>query len=194
MLPIVITTDQIVDADREIALIAELINRFGCRVHLRKKSCSLEQVDAYCRTLCEMIDTRLLTLHDFPQLVERYDLGGYHAKPHDIEYYGKKWGDKVIYSVSCHSMEEADNVADNVRYLFLSPIFDSISKHGYKSNFDKEILRHWLGKYHRAEIIALGGIESNNIEEVKELGFDGAALLGAIWNGDPIKQYENLIR
>lgn len=193
MLPIVITTEQIIDADSEIVLIAELINRFGCRVHLRKKSCSLEQVDYYCRKLCQITDRRLLTLHEFPQLVELYDIGGYHAKTDDIEFYNKKWGERVIYSVSCHSMEEADNVPNCVKYLFLSPIFDSISKQGYKANFDKDKLHSWLNNHHKAEIIALGGIDSHNIKEINELGFNGAALLGAIWNGNAIKQYENLI-
>ncbi|MNE66013.1 hypothetical protein D3C80_1615410 [compost metagenome] len=33
----------------------------------------------------------------------------------------------------------------------------------------------------KAKIIGLGGITPQNIQEIKQLGFDGAAVLGTIW-------------
>ena len=43
-----------------------------------------------------------------------------------------------------------------------------------------EILTAFLKKTDR-KIIALGGIDNNRIEMVKDLGFEGYAMLGNIW-------------
>ena len=67
-------------------------------------------------------------------------------------------------------------------YCFLSPIFDSISKEGYKANFDKLELKEFLAKDRKTKVIALGGLTEENYLEVLELGFDGGAFLGSVWN------------
>ena len=36
-------------------------------------------------------------------------------------------------------------------------------------------------KEYRCKIVALGGIDRNNITSIKSLGFDGAALCGSVW-------------
>jgi len=89
---------------------------------------------------------------------------------------------------SCHSFEEVDKYEKSVTlsgvegYCFLSPIFDSISKKGYKANFEKEALRAFLKKERKVKVIALGGITEENYSEVLELGFDGGAFLGSVWS------------
>jgi thiamine-phosphate pyrophosphorylase len=88
--------------------------------------------------------------------------------------------ENVIYSTSVHTMEEYNELPDHFSYAFLSPVFDSISKADYKAvKFDLE-------KRVRKEtkLIGLGGIQAENIQEVIQMGFDGAALLGAIWNSN----------
>ena len=85
-------------------------------------------------------------------------------------------------SSSFHSMEnlrQADGIFD---YVFLSPVFDSISKPGYVSSCVLQVEY----KLKTTKVIALGGIQANNISEAKKLGFDGVAALGAIWQ-DPEK-------
>lgn len=40
-------------------------------------------------------------------------------------------------------------------------------------------------------MVALGGIDSNNIQKTLENGFDDAALLGTIWNNEnPLKEFK----
>ena len=65
----------------------------------------------------------------------------------------------------------------------MSPVFDSISKKDYLSNYTPEEIR----KAHKAgiidkKVIALGGIDMDNIRQVKDYGFGGAAIMGALWN------------
>lgn len=83
---------------------------------------------------------------------------------------------------SCHSFEEVEALEKEKIYCFLSPIFDSISKKGYKANFDTETLKAFLKKERQIKVIALGGLTEGNYNEIIELGFDGGAFLGSIWS------------
>jgi hypothetical protein len=57
-------------------------------------------------------------------------------------------------------------------YLVLGPVFDSISKPGYTARQFDSIPPNAIG---------IGGIQPANAGKVKQMGFRGAALLGAIW-------------
>src|SRR5687768_15635196 len=55
-----------------------------------------------------------------------------------------------------HSLEELEACQQHYEYAFLSPVFDSISKTGYKSKFDLHSLKVFL-RNRKEKIIALGG-------------------------------------
>ena len=83
---------------------------------------------------------------------------------------------------SCHTLEEVSRNKLKSDYVFLSPIFDSISKQGYHSAFT----RKQIAEAHRQGLIdervmALGGVTFSKIEEVKQMGFGGAMILGDAW-------------
>ena len=53
-----------------------------------------------------------------------------------------------------------------------------------------------MKKAHKAgiidkKVIALGGIDTFNLDEVKEYGFGGAAILGALWNKFDLRSNRN---
>lgn len=94
-------------------------------------------------------------------------------------------------SCSCHSLEEVKQYKPGCDYVFLSPIFDSISKQDYKSGYTAEEIRSAVknGIIDR-RVIALGGIDENNLLRVKDFGFGGAAIMGTLWNKfDPAYDY-----
>ena len=64
----------------------------------------------------------------------------------------------------------------------MSPIFDCISKKDYNAQYSPEEIRkaHKQGIVDK-KVIALGGIDVHNIKEVKNFGFGGAAIMGALW-------------
>jgi thiamine-phosphate pyrophosphorylase len=64
-------------------------------------------------------------------------------------------------------------------YVFLSPVFNSISKAGYLGFADASFTLQKL--VNGPEVIALGGIDATNIYRIKTMSFDGAAVLGSIW-------------
>jgi thiamine-phosphate pyrophosphorylase len=66
-------------------------------------------------------------------------------------------------------------------YVFLSPIFDSISKAGYKSAFTEEMLKEASDKGIIDEkVVALGGVTFDKIPYLKKLNFGGAAMMGIL--------------
>lgn len=98
---------------------------------------------------------------------------------------------------SSHSFFELTACPSDRKYQFLSPIFDSISKHGYLAAFDIE---SDYGKYELRDAIskatvpvyALGGVTVDKIPILESLGFSGAAFLGEVWNKEG--GYEDLLR
>lgn len=139
------------------------------RVHLRKPDWSQEEIE----TLINEINPELwdrIVLHDHFELVEKYPIGGIHLNSRNpIKLEGAR-----SVSKSLHSLEEIET-ANNFDYFFISPVFDSISKPGYKTKFQlKELERKIKGK----KAIALGGVTPEKFPLLKEAGFYGAALLG----------------
>ncbi|MBZ4036096.1 thiamine phosphate synthase [Flavobacterium sp. 17A] len=92
-------------------------------------------------------------------------------------------------STSTHSIEDF-NLLENFDYAFLSPVFKSISKENYFP--EKDLFNEIKSRTnHKTKMVALGGIDSQNIQKVLENGFDDVALLGSIWkNENPLKQFK----
>jgi thiamine-phosphate pyrophosphorylase len=96
-------------------------------------------------------------------------------------------------STSIHDMNELSDLQD-FDYVFMGPVFDSYSKPGYKGittdYFKIGKSSQSIRQARDTKVIALGGISLNTIGRMKRMGFDGAAMLGWIWN-DPSKAIEN---
>lgn len=93
-------------------------------------------------------------------------------------------------STSTHSIEDFNSLENNFHYAFLSPVFKSISKENYHPKIDLfEALKSKTNQH--TKVIALGGIDAENIQKTLESGFDDVALLGSIWNNEnPLKQFK----
>lgn len=141
-------------------------------VHIRKPGWSLEQTEDLLNKIPTVFHPRL-KLHDHFGLLSGYNLAGVHLNsrnpvvPVDVR------------SVSCsfHEIEQLPQ-SKHYDYVTLSPIYDSISKSGYKSRFDLSELKPLLeGK----RVVALGGVTPDKFSELKDFGFYGAAMLGYFW-------------
>ncbi|GBU25356.1 hypothetical protein R83H12_01999 [Fibrobacteria bacterium R8-3-H12] len=113
-----------------------------------------------------------------------------------------KWHSNIFpWHGSAHSFEELRKTSTDI--CFLSPVYDSISKFGYKAKYNLQELkegiiawRDFQKKENRSQkLFALGGVDAENIAELKSLGFDGAALLGVVWHSpDPVEAFWELGR
>ncbi|GEO07248.1 hypothetical protein AAE02nite_49120 [Adhaeribacter aerolatus] len=103
-----------------------------------------------------------------------------------------------VYSTSVHALPNILNLLPAFRYVFYSPLFESISKPGYRPLHSPEEIKRTLLNLRQAKsklplIMGLGGITATNIKLVKELGLDGATLMGALWQAaDPSQAFEKV--
>lgn len=146
-------------------------------VHLRKPGAT---VDDCARLLDDLTsdDRRRIVIHDFFELAQPYGLHGIHLNarrstvPDDYEGHVSR---------SCHSLEEVKRYKAACDYVFLSPIFDSVSKQGYASAFTDETLREASEDgIIDNKVIALGGVTPDKIDYLRQLNFGGAAMLGCV--------------
>lgn len=173
---IAISTPKVTDDD---ALIIEQLLRRGIDIiHLRKPESTIEE----CRRLLERLSAELrsqIVIHDYPELYAEFSLKGIHVNRNVVALPDGYCGFKTR---SCHSLEEVARYKEEYDYVFLSPIFDSISKVGYRSAFGGEELRRAAENGVIDEkVIALGGVTLDKISYLEGLHFGGVAMIGAIY-------------
>ena len=146
-------------------------------VHLRKPGATADD----CARLLDGLsadDRRRIVIHDFFELAQPYGLRGIHLNARRSTVPGG-WQGHV--SRSCHSLDEVKRYKDACNYVFLSPIFDSVSKQGYASAFDDETLKQASSDgIIDNRVVALGGVTPDKINYLRQLNFGGAAMLGCV--------------
>jgi hydroxymethylpyrimidine kinase/thiamin-phosphate pyrophosphorylase len=189
---IIITSPEFLSG--EATFISKLFSQGLDLLHLRKPEASLE---AYKRLLLQIPKHwySRIVLHEHFALAEKFGLHGIHLNRRCSQVPDSFRGS---ISCSCHTLEEVKKQKASKDYVFLSPIFDSISKVGYHAAFSPTLLKQAaIENVIDEKVIALGGITAKNIPLVKEWHFGGVALLGDIWKrmSDPqVDEYLNHIR
>lgn len=177
---IVITPEEIIKNETE--LINELFQEGLDLLHIRKPFMNSEEMKDFIQKIDSEFHHQLI-LHSHYELAENFNISRFHFREIDRqnELY-KSFTDKTI-STSVHDIETFNQLNEDWEYSFISPVFPSISKNGYGEN--STILNDIRKRDNpNVKLIALGGINENNINEVFGSGVDGAALLGAIWESD----------
>lgn len=144
-------------------------------IHLRKPQASLQYTTELLDALYGDVRSRVM-IHDHFELLQRYNLRGVHLNSRNpIAPIQAKH-----ISNSFHTLEEF-TLGTTSDYYTLSPIFDSISKSGYKSAFSLSELK---GKLPEGKVVALGGVIPRELFRLHRIGFAGSAILGWMWQGD----------
>ncbi|MDE6644680.1 MAG: thiamine phosphate synthase [Muribaculaceae bacterium] len=142
------------------------------RLHIRKPGATAEEMRRLLAEIPAELRSRV-SLHDCHELAEEFGVGGVHLSRRNTM---PPAGWRGLVSRSLHLVEDIREV--NEDYVFLSPIFPSISKPGYKGHFNIEELKDVVNK----KVFALGGITEERLPIVERIGFGGAAMLGAVWH------------
>ena len=169
--------------------------RAGLKIfHLRKPGKSKAMLRKWMGGIPARYHSRIV-LHSQHSLVNEFNVRGIHftekARKKDRGIRNKK----LKYSASLHAVMDVFLCRNAYDYVFISPVFNSISKKDLESKFELEILARFFSEYcalpgKNTEVIALGGVNEKNILKVFNAGFHGAALLGAIWqSSDPVKSF-----
>lgn len=174
-------------------LIARMMEAGVDTVHLRKPGSHVSQ----CRALLDKLPPACLSrvvVHYHPSLIERYPLQGVHLSGPDVARWcaalqNQESADNLMgqldaarYSASCHTLTEVKLLKPLMHHVFLSPVFNSISKQGYLSAFeDADLQRAASDGVIDEKVVALGGVDIHRIPLLKAWHFGGAAFLGDVW-------------
>lgn len=174
------------DTDRILQLLSHDIIDY---LHLRIPEATSSQLSDIIERIPEELHQRI-TLHDHFELISDFCIGGVHINGRTPD----KWSDALFeksdfhkrcnrlrISKSFHSLQELTANRLQLDYATLSPIYDSISKRGYKSHFPDTDELNDIVRRLPIPIVALGGVTPDKFIELKSLGFKGAAMLGALF-------------
>lgn len=188
----------VISNSRPLANEALLINRLfeaGMDLfHLRKPDASEKE----CKKLLDSIGSEhwnKIALHQQHVLAGDYGLVRLHIPAlqrtaGNLLHLEKNKKDGMIYSTSIHSVKEYRNLPSFFSYTFLGPVFNSISKPGYKAKMHDISL---LEDKRDIRLIGLCGVTAENCQQVFSMGFDGAAVSGTIWkSGQPIDEFSKI--
>lgn len=165
------------DVRDEVATIEALFDAGLEILHLRKTRFEAAAMEKYLGCIASRYHHRIM-LHSHHELVERYGLRGMHLSAERRSSVSSHAATMHI-STSCHSLAEVEQHAGQYEYVMVSPVFDSISKPGYRAAIDTEKLGECCGGL-EGRVVALGGITSQNLATLPRRCW-GAAVLGHVW-------------
>lgn len=170
------------DVLNEIDILYQLFDAGLMFYHLRKPLKNEDEIRNYLKQIDKKYHKNIV-VHQHHNLIKEFDLKGVHLQEKfrinlgaDFQKYVNRFrnNDFTVSSSFHHpnSIEECSVILD---YYLLSPVFNSISKKGYKG-------KGFEVKKIDKKIIGMGGVTADNLTEIKAKGFQGAGILGGIWD------------
>lgn len=167
-------------ASRYEARIADKLFEEGLHtLYLRLPDEGMDKYVAFLEEVSPRHHHRII-ICDHYRLFDEFNLGGIYVSSSKRHLPLPALASHQTISIGIHSLDELSDLPFTPDFVLLSPVFDSISKVGYRANAWLSELKERLEAL-PMPILALGGVTSENIGRCYELGFDGAAILGDIW-------------
>lgn len=186
---ILVITPELI-AQNETDIINQMFQEGLDLLHIRKPWISRNEMTKFITQIDEAFYPQLV-LHTHYDLGKEFTISRFHFREIDRkEDIYKPFVKEKIISTSIHDIKTYNTLEKEWEYAFISPFFPSISKKGYGLNSTiQEEIQHRNNP--DVKLIALGGINQDNIHQVFEADANGAALLGAIWESEePLKVFK----
>ncbi|MGN7822338.1 thiamine phosphate synthase [Chitinophaga sp. 22536] len=173
----------------EEKIVADLLQAGASHILLRKPSWQTADYLAFLEKTAPEWHPRII-VRDQPDISSRFAAGGLHLS------------EKARYSTDAHALSRFPLCSTGIHdttaiatmpphfsVLLLSPVFNSISKTSHHGRFAQP-----LPDKQGRQVLALGGVDASNIHQLKAWHFDGAAVLGAIWQqpGKAVTIYQRI--
>lgn len=156
-------------------------------LHLRKPGYSLTEVTGLLNKIDQVYWDRI-AIHQYHEIGDSYNIKRLHFP--EKERGNIAFDKNILYSTSVHSTEGYKELAAGFSYAFFSPVFNSISKENHLPVIG---LKEAISVKSVIRMIALGGINAGNCLIPFQHGFDGVAVLGAVWkNKDPLAVFKQI--
>ena len=185
--PLLVITDR-QQARNDICDIAEAALSAGCRwLSLREKDLPQPQQLELLRELLDRSQQfqAKVMLHGDPALARQARADGVHLSAgSDPAAARRVLGKDALIGLSVHGIEEASNVdAKLVDYVITGPVFDTQSKPGYGPALGPEGLA-LIAKACPVPVVAIGGIDQQNVSDCRVAGAAGIAVMGGIMRAE----------
>ena len=196
----------VISSSKTVENEAEIVTQFfesGLQTfHLRKRWLSVAKTKQFLAEIPPQYHNRIV-LHYNHLLVRKYKLKGVHLSKSHFKKEIKTWiilkllrfsNPNLEVSTSFNNLGQLTNPNTdyNYSYVFLSPIFDSLSSK-YQSGFTEHSLSTSLKKT-EYKVIARGGIDTETIEKSFRIGFHGVAFHSNLWKKrNPSAEFQKAI-
>jgi len=177
-------TDQYIVKGLSHIQIAEKALLGGVRfIQYREKQLSKRESYKIAQQLREITRkyNAVLIINDDVDIAMAVDADGINLGQEDfpVQTARKILGNDKIIGLSTHSLKEAEEAQDSgADYIAIGPIFRSTTK-DVREPLGADIIKE-IKKISRLPVIAIGGINEDNIADVMKAGADGAAVISAI--------------
>ena len=169
--------------------------------HLRKPKFSTQQLKEYIQLIPKHFHNRIV-IHSHHNLARHYNLQGVHYTKKHLENNFRNWWREKLLRLSTSNFIKTtshgklaslyDEEDINFDYVFLSPIFDTITGK-YQSGYYEDSIKAAIQKTGK-KVIARGGVDITRIEKANELGFYGVAFYSSLWEKEnPVEEYLKVI-
>lgn len=167
----------------EARLINELFQAGMSCFHLRKPESDYATIRALLNEIKICFQERT-ALHQFHEMAEEFGIKRLHyteaqRRKTPVSTLQKQREAGSTLSTSIHEVNTLKGL-EHFDYVFYGPVFNSISKPGYTSLLPQDFI--WPKTDHKTFVFALGGVQVSNLNKLRQMGFDGAAVLGTLWN------------
>jgi thiamine-phosphate pyrophosphorylase len=182
------------DRPDEVRTVQALFEAGLARYHLRKPGLGEAETLRWLESLPERFHPRV-HLHAHHGLARRVRVGGIHFRSDNAAGADRAMpaAPALEVSRSCHTTHAVADGLGRFDALFFSPVFPSISKRGYGPTTPDDLdavcalLRARPAHERRTRVFALGGMTPERVPQCVAWGFDGVAVLGAVWSAqDPL--------
>lgn len=188
------------EPEKEAVIITQLFEHGLDTFHLRKPRYSTRELREYIESIPARFHNRIV-IHSHHLLALKYNLKGIHITRTHFKRKYRLWFNlrllkmkrpDITISTSYRklaSLYEEKNIFD---YVFLAPIFDSISGK-FQAGYSEHSLRAAIQKT-PFKIIARGGIDFSKVQKVSEVGFAGLTLNSSLWKSDkPLEEFTRVL-
>ncbi len=191
-LDFILITDRKVCGKKLTNIIEQAIDGGVGNVQLREKDLSTGDLYSLAKEIREITERKgaNLIINDRVDIAIAVDADGVHLgwQSLKIDVVRRMIGQDKIIGFSAHSLEEAERAENSgADYISISPIFDTVNK----DYFIKPLGVGEIGKIKEQiniPVIALGGINENNVNKVLKNGADGIAVMSTILRSDSPEQ------
>jgi thiamine-phosphate pyrophosphorylase len=195
--PLLLVTDR-TQAKLPLEDVVERACAGGCRwVSLREKDLPAHEQIALARKLAPIAQRcgARLTLHGDADLARNAGVNGVHLSAHgDAAVARAALGPRALVGISVHSAAEAAALDSRVvDYAIAGPAFLTASKPGYGPALGPDGLAA-ICRAALVPVVAIGGIEANNIADVLSADTAGIAVMGSVMrSADPDRTVKDLL-